>query len=109
MSTTPPREIERDLRQKHSTYQRTALILTGLAVVLNLIIGAFELYDVADDRRQAEAIEGLVVRIDCRQRGTLQEVIDGLVAEGILEADSVRVVLDECQALTIPTTPEENP
>jgi competence protein ComGC len=39
--------------------------------------------------RQVEAVKGIVLEIDCNSRRALQDVIDGLVEQGILPADSI--------------------
>ena len=105
-----PQELETQLRDQTGRYQFAALIFTIIAVLLNVGIGALVLAGAERDARQAEAIDGLVVRIDCRQRDTLQSVVDGLAAQGLLEPGAVRVILDDCEGFaTTTTTTEGNP
>ena len=105
-----PQELETQLRDQTSRYQFAALIFTIITVLLNVGIGAAVLASAERDARQAEAIEGLVVRIDCSQRDALQDVVDGLVTQGLLEPDAVRVILDDCEGFaTTTTTTEGNP
>jgi hypothetical protein len=69
-------------------------VLTGVDSLLSYVANLQT--QEAKNAREA-GTQSIILQIDCNQRVATQELVNGLVKEGILEPDSVSLISPECK------------